>query len=71
MDPVVLTMRREPIRMARIQKCLRRDASHRHADPADSVALDEGDLRAFHTRVEGRHVPAGPAAEDRDVVRGH
>src|SRR5207245_2550049 len=70
-DPVVLTVRREPVAMARVQECLRGYASDRHTDAAHAIALDKGDLRALDRRVEGRDVPAGAAAKDRDVVRGH
>src|SRR5438876_2002274 len=70
-DPVVLTVRREPVGMARVEECLRGYASDRHTDAADAIALDEGDLCALHGGVQGRDVSARAAAKYRDVVRGH
>ena len=68
---VVLAVGREPIRMTRVQKRLRRDAANGDADTPNTIALDEGDLRALHGRVECRDVTARTATEDRDVVRRH
>src|SRR5947207_14123465 len=71
MNAVVLTVRGHPVRVARVEQCLRWNAADGDAYSAHTIPLDHCDLRAFDGGVERRDVPAGAAAEDRDVVRGH
>src|SRR5438094_7886516 len=71
MNAVVLTVRGHPVRVARVEQCLRWNAPDGDAYPAHTIPLDQCDLRAFDGGVERRDVPAGAAAEDSDVVRGH
>src|SRR5207249_13519 len=70
-DAVLLTVRRDPVRVTGIQQSLRGDAADRYADTADAVAFDERDSRPFDARVKRRDVATGAAAEDGDVVRRH
>ena len=70
-DAVLLTVRRDPVRVTGIQQSLRGDAADSYADAADAVAFDERDSRPFDARVKRRDVATGAAAEDGDVVRRH
>ena len=71
MDAVLFAVRREPVRVARVEEGLRRDAADGHADPPDAVAFDERDPRALHRRVKCGDITAGAATEDRYVIRRH
>src|SRR6267142_498222 len=67
-DPVLLAVRRDPVRVTRIQERLRRDTTHGHADPTDTIPLDERDTCPLDTRVERRNVTTRAAAKDGDVI---
>jgi len=67
-DPGHRRVRAHPVEVARVEQRFRRDAADGDACPADTVALDERDLRATHARVQSGDVSAWTAAEDRDVV---
>ena len=54
--------------LRRVQQALRGDAADVQARAAEILFFDHGDLRPELRGADRRHIPAGPAADDNDIL---